>query len=81
MADYLPALQLLNKCYGTQPNLQSGDLVLIRDESTVRGLWPKAIVEEYFPDGDGLVRRVRVRTPDALLIRDVRKICMLEGSC
>ena len=76
----MPALKLRNKWYGTQPNLQSGDLVLIRDKSTTRGLWPKAIVDKCFSDDDRLVRRVRVRTPDVVLIRDVRKICILEDS-
>ena len=55
--------------------------MLVVDESTKRGHWPKAIVQEVYPDANGLVGRVRVRTADAQnLIRDIRKICLLEGS-
>ena len=56
-------------------------LVLVMDESTKRGQWSKALVQDVMPDSDGLVRRVRLRTADAqTLIRDIRKICLLEGS-
>ena len=45
-----------------------------------RGHWPKAIVEEVYPDRDGLVRRARLRTASTTLLRDVRKICLLEAA-
>ena len=55
--------------------------MLVVDESTKRGHWPKAIVQKVYPDANGLVRRVRVQTADAQnLIRDIGKICLLEGS-
>ena len=78
---YLPLLQTRRKWFGTSPNIKPGDLVLIIDESTRRGQWPKALVLDVMPDNHGLVRRVRVRTADARdLVRDIRKICLLEGS-
>ena len=77
--EYLPLLQPRKQWWGTSTNLQVGDLVLINDNSTKRGYWPKAVVEECYPDKDGLVRRVRVRTADAVLMRDVRKLSLLEG--
>ena len=53
--------------------------MLIVDESTKRGHWPKDVVQEVYLNANGLVRRVRVRTADAQnLIRDIRKICSLE---
>jgi hypothetical protein len=48
------------------------------DKNVPRGQWPKAIVEETFPDSDDVVRRVTVRTTDGVYRRDVRKLCMLE---
>jgi len=65
----------LNICLGLEP----GALVLLCDSNTPRGCWPKALVEECFPDKSGLVRRVRVRTANTVLRRDVRKLCLLEG--
>ena len=78
---YLPLLQIGKKWFGTNSNVKPGDLVLVMDESTKRGQWPKALVQDVMPDSNGLVRRVRLRTADAqILIRDIRKICLLEGS-
>ena len=38
---YLPLLQPRHKWLGTVPSLKPGDLVLIVDESTKRGHWPR----------------------------------------
>ena len=54
--------------------------MLIQDDQLKRGCWPKAVVEEVMPDAANLVRRVRIRTGDGgTFVRDVRKLCMLEG--
>ena len=81
MKEYLPLLQRRQKWLQPQRNLKVGDLVLVCDEHSKRGAWPKAIVE-IFPDGDGTVRRVRVRvrTASTEYLRDVRKLCLLEAS-
>ena len=72
MKEYLPLLQRRQKWLQPQRNLKVGDLVLVCDEH--------AIVEETFPDRDGTVRRVRVRTASTEYLRDVRKLCLLEAS-
>ena len=59
-------------------NLKVGNLVLVADKNIPRGQWPKVLVTEVFPDADGVVRRVSVRTADSTYQRDVRKICLLE---
>ena len=48
------------------------------DRNTPRGQWPKALVEGTFPDSEGLVRQVVIRTADGVYRRDVRKLCLLE---
>ena len=79
--EYLPLLQTRKKWLCTSRNLKPEDLVLVIDEQTKRGHWPKAIVQEVMPDSNGLVRRVHVRTAESRnLIRDIRKIFLLEGS-
>ena len=80
LVEYLPLLQPRSKWFGTTDNLKCGDLVLMVDEQTSRGCWPKAIVVEVMPDKNNLVRRVKVRTSDnRLFVRDIRKLCLLEG--
>ncbi|XP_077974171.1 uncharacterized protein LOC144429829 [Styela clava] len=55
--EHLPLLQELQKWHSTQRNLQVGDLVLMIDDSSPRNHWPKAIVDEKYPDKHGIVRR------------------------
>ena len=80
LKQYLPMLQLRQTWLQPSRNLRVGDLVLVRDEAVRRGNWPKALVTDTFPDQDGIVRRVRVRTAASSYLRDVRKLCLLEAS-
>ena len=38
------------------------------------------VMQEVFPDRNGNVRQVTVRTATSVLRRDVRKLCLLEGA-
>ena len=60
ISEYLPMLQPRRKWFGVSPNINVGDLVLVKDDSVKKGCWPKVIVDECYPDAEGLVRRVRV---------------------
>ena len=81
LSHYLPFLQPRQKWFATSPNIQVGDIVLLLDENCKRGQWPTAVVVETMPDGNDLVRRVRVQTADGkLLERDIRKLCLIEGN-
>ena len=79
LKEYLPTLQVRQKWLQPAHNLAVGDLVLVVNENKPRGVWPKALIEEVFPDKQGVVRTVRVWTPISTYIRDVRKICLLEA--
>lgn len=76
--EYLPTLQECQKWLRPQPNFEIGDLVLMADRNTLCGQWLKALVEQTFPDSEGLVRQVVIRTADGVNRRDVRKLCLLE---
>ena len=52
--------------------------MLFADKNLPRGQWPKGLVEQTFPDSEGMVRQVVVRTADGVYRRDVRKLCLLE---
>jgi len=79
LSEYLPFLQPRQKWFTASPNLEPGALVLLCDSNTPRGCWSKALVEECFPDKSSLVRRVRLRMANVVLMRDVRKLCLLEA--
>lgn len=68
-----------DKWLSRRPNLVPKDLVLILDQDQPRGHWPLGLVKETFPDSQGCIRQVVVRTANQKhLRRDVRKICLLE---
>ncbi|PFX20971.1 hypothetical protein AWC38_SpisGene14568 [Stylophora pistillata] len=80
LKDYLPSLQRRQKWYSPRRNLAVGDLVLVVDEKMPLGRWPMGVIEEVYPDSNGHIRNVRVRTASSSVCRrDIRKLCHLEG--
>ena len=75
---YLPELQKRQKWGAACPNLKVGDLVMLVNENTPRGLWPLGLVESLNYSSDGLVRSAKVRTKTTVLSRPVTKIVLLE---
>lgn len=59
-------------------NFRVDDLVFMADGNMPRGQWQKALVEKNFPDSEGIVRQVTVRTADGVYRRDIRKLLLLE---
>ncbi|XP_078495083.1 uncharacterized protein LOC144749863 [Ciona intestinalis] len=79
LKQYLPLLQTRQKWLHPKRNFSVGDLVLVVDESTKRCYWPKGLIKETFPDSSGVVQRVRVDTASSSMVRDIRKLCLLEA--
>ena len=75
--EYLPLLQERQKWFRPRRNFTVGDTVIV-DESTPRNVWPIGRITEVFPDRDGFVRRVRVKTKTSTLERPITKLCLLE---
>lgn len=59
--EYLPTLQVRRKWKTAQPDIQKGDLVLMRDTQAARNEWPMALVSEVFKSSDGKVRKIQIR--------------------
>ena len=76
--EYLPALQGRQKWLAQKQNLTIGAIVLLVNEDTPRSVWPIAPIVDTFPGKDGLVRSVRVKTKNSVLVRPVNKLCLLE---
>ncbi|XP_014677289.1 PREDICTED: uncharacterized protein LOC106817151 [Priapulus caudatus] len=60
--EYLPELQRRSKWIVQSRNIKIGDLLLVVNENTPRGLWPLGLVIEVNKGRDGLVRSAKVRT-------------------
>ena len=76
-AEYLQQMQRLQKWKTRQPNLQQGDVVLIRDDVLFVNHWPLARVIETFPGKDGIVRVATVQTSTSTYKRPVTKLAII----
>ena len=80
LKQYLPELHKRSKWLQPKRNFIVGDLVLVTEENTPRGVWPLGLITETFESKDGLVRSVKVKTRSSYLQRPVTKLVLLEGS-
>jgi len=73
-SDYLQSLQQRQRWQRTSPNLQPGDLVLLKEDNTTPLHWPTAVITETHPGKDNSVRVVTLRTPKGTFKRLITKI-------
>ena len=55
-----------------------GDFVLFTDETLARGTWSKGLVQDTVTSEDCHVREMLLRTPEGIIRRDIRCVCLLE---
>ena len=79
LKEYLPTLQKRYKWTNTSPNLNVGDLVLVKQDHTSRYQWPLGLITETYPGRDDRVQTVQIKTRNGTFERPVTKICLLEG--
>ena len=80
LAEYIPDLQRRSKWLNVHVNVEVGDVVLIMNENTPRGVWPMGIITEVYVSSDGLVRSAKIRTKAAELVRPIVKLVKIEES-
>ena len=76
-SDYHQGLHQRQRWQRTSPNLQPGDLVLLREDNTIPLHWPTAVIKETYPGKDGIVRVVTLTTPKGIFKRPITKMCPL----
>ena len=76
--EYLQQLQALPKWRNSTPNLQIGDVMVIKDDHTFTCQWPLAKVIETFPGRDGLVRVATLKTETSTLKRPIAKLAFIH---
>jgi hypothetical protein len=77
MRYFAPNLLIGLKWHEKKDNVGVGDLVLEIDGNRKRGEWQMALVEEVFPGGDNLVRKVKIRTSKGVYERPIAKLCLI----
>ena len=78
--EYLTQLQERQRWFSPKRNFAVGDVVLIVDDTSPRNSWPLGRIVETFPDRNGLVRQVKVKTKTNELCRPITKLCLLQES-
>jgi hypothetical protein len=73
-ADYLQSLQQRQRWLRTFPNLQPGDLVLVKEDNTSPLHCPTAVITETHPGKDSSVCVVTLRTPRGTFKSPISKI-------
>ena len=76
--EYLSTLQKRVKWQNSSPNLQVGDIVVMKLERTFSCHWPLAKITAVFPGQDSKVRVVEIKTATGILTRPVTKLALLH---
>ena len=76
--EYLQTLQARSKWRKIQPNLQEGDVVILKEDKTFSCHWPLAKVLQTYPGKDGLVRVAQIQTANSIFKRPVTKLTLLH---
>src|ERR1700712_1108025 len=80
-SEYLHSLQQRHKWKQSKPNIEAGELVLVKDDNLPPGKWPLARISEIHPADDGTVRVVTVRQTDKRPVkRPITKLVPLESA-
>ena len=61
-----------------QQNLTIDDIVLVMDESLLRGCWQLGRVVEVINGRGNLVRSEKVKTSKSEILRPIDRLCFLE---
>lgn len=75
--EYLHRLQVRPKWLSKTPNLNVGDIVIVRDERLPPAKWILGRVVETHAGQDNLVRSATVKTATSLFKRPITKLCGL----
>ncbi|XP_076279061.1 uncharacterized protein LOC143208476 [Lasioglossum baleicum] len=78
--EYLRNLQTRTKWHSQAPNLQIGDLVLLKSATLPPAKWELGRVTKCHPGKDGLTRVVTVKTAHSQYVRSVTNLCKLPVS-
>ncbi|XP_064647101.1 uncharacterized protein LOC135499959 [Lineus longissimus] len=79
--EYLPTLMTRSKWITERRNIRVGGIVIVLDESQHRLYWPLGRVKQVFPDKDGVVRFVELKTRNMdSMRRPIHKLVLLEAA-
>ncbi len=75
--NYINTLHRRSKWNQKSHNVVENDVVLIRDDQTDSLVWPMGVVTKTFPDANGVVRNVEIRSQKGVFKRLIQKLVIL----
>ncbi|XP_028168151.1 uncharacterized protein LOC114358393 [Ostrinia furnacalis] len=75
--EYICELQQRTKWQTKHPNIEPGQLVLIRDERCPPLKWPLGRITSVYPGSDGAIRVVDILTSQGQIRRAINRVCPL----
>ena len=76
--DVFPLLVPRRKWYSEKRNVQVDDIVIVQDGTAIRGKWKVGRVIDVYPENDGKVRNVKVKTASGKYSRPVQKVAVIH---
>ena len=76
--EYITWLNKRTKWFRDQRNFEVGNLVLMHQNNIPQSHWPLGRITKVFPSNDNVVRSVKVKLPNSLMIRPTTSLCLLE---
>ena len=77
---YLPTLQVRSKWHKPARSIKVGDVVIVSNDGISRTRWPLGRVIKVHHGDDNLVRTANIKTSKGIIQRDVRRLCITEGT-
>ena len=78
---YLPTLTSHTKWTKSEINLSKNDLVVIKSKDVPGLHWSLGRILNIYPGSDGVVRSVKIKTPNGKMIRPSRSVCVFKKFC
>ena len=66
-----------SKWFKPRDNVEVGDVVLMMDDDCKRSQWSMGRVVDTYPDNEGRVRSVEVKTTKVVYKRPITRLCLL----
>lgn len=76
-SDYLLELQQHHCSHRSSPNPHAGDVILLKEDNTAPAHGPIAIITDFYPGSDGIIRVITFQTSWGTFRRTLTKICPL----
>ena len=78
--EFLPNLNLRQKWFKPQANVEVNDIVLLVDDMQHRSRWQLGRIMKTFPDKKGRIRTVTVKTKLNTFVRPITKLCVIAST-